>query len=224
MKILSVDTSSAICSISILENEKVIDELNIDNGKTHSETLMPSIMEILQNNNLKISEIDLLSCVIGPGSFTGIRIGVACVKAISEVNNIPIASVTSLETLARIDNSEKNKIVLIDARNNQVYCGVFDKNYNKLEDYMADDILIILEKIKKYNNSIFIGDGSVLHKDIILEKFKYAQFAEFNKQLSKNAGKIAYQKYLKNELKTADTILPIYLRKSQAERMKKRND
>lgn len=221
MKILSIDTSSAICSTAILENEKIKDEINIENGKTHSENLMPNISQILEKNSLNLSDIDLLSCVVGPGSFTGIRIGVASIKAIAQVNNIPVASVTSLETLARIDESEKNKIVLIDARNNQVYCGIFDKNYNQLEDFMADDILAVLEKIKKYDNSIVIGDGAVLHKNIILEILTNAEISNFNKQLATNAGKIAYQKYLKNDLKTADTILPIYLRKSQAERNKR---
>lgn len=221
MKILSIDTSSAICSTAILEDETVIDEINIENGKTHSENLMPIISQILEKNHLKLSEIDLLSVVVGPGSFTGIRIGVASIKAIAEVNKLPVASVTSLEALARIDESEKNKIVLIDARNNQVYCGIFDKNYNQLEDFMADDISIVLEKIKKYDNSIFIGDGAILHKDLINNNFINANISQNNKQYASNSGKIAYKKYLKNDLKSADTITPIYLRKSQAERMKK---
>ena len=90
---------------------------------------MPMIAEILAKNNLKLENIDLISCSIGPGSFTGIRIGVASVKAMAEVNQIPVVGVTSLETLARIDESNKTKVALIDARNNQVYGGIFDENY-----------------------------------------------------------------------------------------------
>lgn len=129
MKILAIDTSSKICSVAILENEEIIDEINLDNGRTHSENLMPMIAEILAKNNLKLENIDLISCSIGPGSFTGIRIGVASVKAMAEVNQIPVVGVTSLETLARIDESENTKVALIDARNNQVYGGIFDENY-----------------------------------------------------------------------------------------------
>ncbi len=129
MKILAIDTSSKICSVAILENEEIIDEINLDNGRTHSENLMPMIAEILTKNNLKLENIDLISCSIGPGSFTGIRIGVASVKAMAEVNQIPVVGVTSLETLARIDESENTKVALIDARNNQVYGGIFDENY-----------------------------------------------------------------------------------------------
>ena len=101
MKILAIDTSSELCSTSILENEVVIDENNLDNGKTHSENLMPLIEELLLRNSVKLADIDLIACSVGPGSFTGIRIGVSSIKAISEVLGVPVAAVTSLETLAR---------------------------------------------------------------------------------------------------------------------------
>lgn len=221
MKILAIDTSSKICSTAILENENLIDEINLDNGKTHSENLLPIISQILERNNLKLSDVDLIACSVGPGSFTGIRIGIASIKAIAEVNNIPIASVTSLETLARIDTSKKIKVCIIDARNNQVYCGIFDEEYNKTEEFIADDILEIIKKIKKYTNIICIGDGAILHKDLLQQNISNVSFSTLNEQIAYNTGLIGYKKYQKNELKNADSILPIYLRKSQAERMKK---
>lgn len=221
MKILAIDTSSKICSCAILEDEKVIDEINLDDGRTHSENLLPIMSELLERNKINLKEIDLISCCVGPGSFTGIRIGVASIKAIAEVHNMKIASVTSLETLARIDESEKIKVAMIDARNNQVYCGIFDNEYNQLEVLMADDIYNVIEILKKYENMIFIGDGAVLHKEKILSNILSAEFSDLNEQRAALGGKTGYKKYLKNDLKTADTILPIYLRKSQAERMKK---
>ena len=130
MKILSVDTSSSNCAVALLEDDNLIDENSLNNGKTHSENLMPLIAELLERNNIELKRIGLITVSVGPGSFTGIRIGIASVKAMAEVHNIKIAGVTSLETLAKIDNSERNKICLLDARNNQVYFGVFDKNYN----------------------------------------------------------------------------------------------
>ena len=159
MKILAIDTSSKICSVAVFADDKVIDEINLDNGKTHSENLMPIVQEILSKNNIELENIGLISCCVGPGSFTGIRIGVSSIKAMAEVYNIPVASVTSLEILARADNSDKTKIALIDARNNQVYCGIFDKDYKILEDFMADDISEIINKItiltKAYNTLFF---------------------------------------------------------------------
>lgn len=220
MKILAIDTSSKICSVAILENEDIIVEINLDNGRTHSENLMPIVSEILLKNNLKLSDIDLISCCVGPGSFTGIRIGVSSVKAMAEVNKIPVASVTSLETLARIDTSHKTKVSLIDARNNQVYCGIFDLEYQKKEEYIADDITKVIEEIKKYDDIICIGDGALLHKDLLVQNISNIEFCDSNEQRAALGGMIAYQKYWKNDFQNADTIVPIYLRKSQAERMK----
>lgn len=221
MKILAIDTSSSVCSTALLENENIIDENNLDNGRTHSENLMPLIEELLNRNNISLKEINLIAVTVGPGSFTGIRIGISTIKPMSEIYNIPIASVTSLETLARNDESNKNKIVLIDARNNQVYAGVFNKEYDLLEEYMADDINEVVKTIKKYENSIIIGDAGILHKEFLKENIKNVEFSNKNKQSSVSTGKIGYKKYINNDLKNADTVLPTYLRKSQAERMKK---
>ena len=222
MKILAIDTSSKICSTSILENENVIDINNLEDGKTHSENLMPLIDELLKRNNLKINDINMIACSVGPGSFTGIRIGISSIKAIAEVLNVKVAGVTSLETLAKnVENPEENIVSLIDARNNQVYCGIFDNNYNKKQEYVADDINKIIEILKQYKNITFVGDGSVLHKELLKEKLSNISFVENNEQSASNVGKMGYKKFLENDLYNADTIMPMYLRKSQAERLKK---
>lgn len=221
MKILAIDTSSKICSVAILENEELIDELNLDDGKTHSENLMPLIDEVLNKNNLNIKQIEMIACCVGPGSFTGIRIGVATVKPIAEVLNIKLASVTSLETLARNVENEETIVSLIDARNNQVYAGIFDKKYNKKEEYLADDINTVIETLRKYNNIICVGNGAELHYDLLNQKLSDVRFVKNNVQSAQNVGKIGYKKILENNLMSADEIVPIYLRKSQAERLKK---
>lgn len=221
MKILSIDTSSSNCATALLEEDKLIDENSLNNGLTHSENLMPLIDELLRRNNTKLKDIDLISVSVGPGSFTGIRIGIATIKAMAEVHNIKVAGVTSLETLARIDESEKNKICLIDARNNQVYFGAFDSEYNLLEEYKADDINTLIDIMKKYENAVLIGNGAVLHKELLEENIKGSVILEDCLQTAENTGKIGYKKFLNENLENADTIMPLYLRKSQAERMKK---
>ena len=222
MKILSIDTTSEICGVAILEDEKLIIDNSVSNGFTHSENLMPLIKEALEKNGMKLSEIDLISCCIGPGSFTGIRIGVSSIKAISEVNNIKIAEVTSLESLAKNIKEEcLTKVSLIDARNNQCYCGIFDNEINLKEEYLADDINVLLEKIEKYTNITFVGNGAVLHKDLILNKIPNAKFENEIKQNAYSCGLIGLKKFKENILKDADSVLPNYLRKSQAERLKK---
>lgn len=221
MKILAIDTSSPICSVAILEDDKLMDKNELNDGRTHSENLMPLLDELLKRNNIEPKDIELIACCVGPGSFTGIRIGVASIKPIAEVLNIKVASVMSLETLARSVEGKNTIVSLIDARNNQVYCGIFDEQYNKKEEYLADDINEIIEVLKKYENICFVGNGAELHKELLTNSLKNVEFSEENNQSAENVGKIGYKKYLENDLCTADTIMPVYLRKSQAERLKK---
>ena len=224
MKILSIDTSSNICSVSLLENNNVIKELNIDNEKTHSEKLMPLVKEIFELTNTNLKQVNLIACDKGPGSFTGIRIGISSVKAMAQVLDIPTFGVTSLEGLAyNVELINGTICSLIDARNNQVYCGIFDNEYNLLEDYLADDINIVIEHLKKYQNITFVGDGSIIHKSLLKDNLCNVQFSEKNKLSSVNIGKCAY-KNLEGCKENADTLLPLYLRKSQAERMKDLNE
>ena len=222
MKILAIDTSSKVCSVSILEDDVVIDEIILDDGKTHSENLMPLLDTLLNHNGVNIQDIEMMSVCVGPGSFTGIRIGVSTVKAIANVLNIKIASVTSLEALARNIEAEKDQIIvpLIDARNNKVYAGAFDSDFNLIEEYMADDINNVIDVLKKYKTVLFIGDGAVVHKDLLTSNFEKALFAKDNKQYSGRVGICGYYKMKKDELVDADSVVPFYMSKSQAERQK----
>jgi len=159
--------------------------------------------------------------ILAHGSFTGIRIGISSIKAIAESLNIPVIDVSSLEALSyNIENIACDTICsLIDARNNQVYCGIFDKKYNLLENYIADDINTVIEILQKYQNIVYVGDGAIFHKDLL----GIINFCYDNVLHSKNIAKCAYSKFKNNDIKTADTISPLYLRKSQAERMKQKN-
>lgn len=221
MRILAVDTSSAICSVALLEDDKLVDEINLDNGKTHSENLMPLVDELITRNSLNVKDIEFVACCVGPGSFTGIRIGVSSIKAIAEVLNVKLASVTSLETLAANVVNEETIVSLVDARNNQVYCGIFDKEYNLKEEALADDINEVITHLKDYQGIIITGNGGEIHKELLEKEIPGVKFADVNVQLAKNVGKIGYKKLKENNVEDADTIIPIYLRKSQAERLKK---
>lgn len=154
MKILSIDTSSDICSVAILENDVLIKELHIDDIKTHSEKLMPLISNIFDKCNLTLDNIDLIACSKGPGSFTGIRIGISTVKAFADSKNIQAIGVSSLDGLAyNIENSGLT-CCLIDAKNNNVYFGLFNNQILKGE-YKAisiDESLEFLTTIDRYQN------------------------------------------------------------------------
>ncbi len=223
MRILVADTSSSVCAVGIFENNKIISENSLDDGKTHSENFMPLVEKTLKDVDLRLDDIDYIAVSVGPGSFTGIRIGIASCKAMAEVKKIKLIPIVSLESLAA-NEINKSKIIcsLIDARNNQVYCGIFDNDINKKESFIADDILVALESIKKYDDIIFVGDGTLMHKEIISQnlKGKKIKFSENNKQKAESLGIIAGKKIEKGEICLPDELIPLYLRKSQAERMK----
>ena len=201
MKILAIDTSSEICGVCILEDNNLIDDNSISNGMTHSENLMPLISEILERNNLKISDIELIACTVGPGSFTGIRIGISTIKALAEVNNIKIAELTSLEVLAGNIINADVKVSIIDARNDQVYCGIFDNENNLIEDMIADSIDNTILKLKRYNNIVCVGNGADKHKDLLKLQINNLEFCDDNIQKAEIVGKLGYKRFLNDDLK-----------------------
>ena len=117
MKILAIDTSSKNAAVAILENQNTIIELNNDDEKTHSQKLMPMIDEAFKKSNLSLDDINLIICCLGPGSFTGVRIGIATAKAFADSKNIPTVGVSSLEALAHNLNQDGLICSLINANN-----------------------------------------------------------------------------------------------------------
>lgn len=224
MKILAVDTSSKICSVCIMEDSEVLLEKHTNDEKTHSQNLMPLIDELFNETNLTLDDINLLACSQGPGSFTGIRIGLATIKAFADAKNIPVVGVTSLESLA-YNITETGLIVsLIDAKNDNVYYSLFSNNgttYNQIGEFKSDSIQNILDDLFIYDDKlIFVGDGSEVHHDKIKSLIKNSVFAEHtqNLQTSISIAKSAYNKFKKGMYGDSDSLLPIYLKKSQAER------
>ncbi|MBQ3408036.1 MAG: tRNA (adenosine(37)-N6)-threonylcarbamoyltransferase complex dimerization subunit type 1 TsaB [Clostridia bacterium] len=224
MKILAIDTSSKVCSVAILEDDNVIFEKHTNDEKTHSQNLMPLIEKLFKQTNLSLDNIDLLSCCLGPGSFTGIRIGIATIKAFADSKKIPVVGVTSLESLAY--NIQKNGLIvsLIDAKNDNVYYSLFSfdgNTYNQIGEYKSDNIQNILDSLSVYDDPLFfVGDGAVLHQEKIQILIKKPEFASDiqNIQTSISIGKSAYNKFMSGISGDSNSILPIYLKKSQAER------
>lgn len=221
MKILSIDTSSTICAVAILEDNKLIKEISQNNGLTHSEKLMPIINQILTETNLQLKDIDLLVCDKGPGSFTGIRIGVATVKAFTDSLNIPSIGISSLEALSY--NAKSNGIIcsLIDARNDNCYYGVFESlegTYSLIDTLSVNNISVILDNLKNIKSPItFVGDGAIVYKDKILESLPNSLFIN-NNDLSAYELGIAGLNHFKSNKKN-DELLPLYLRAPKAQQL-----
>lgn len=158
MKILSIDTSSDICSVAILEDNTVLKELHIDDIKTHSEKLMPLIKNIFDDCKLSLDNIDLIACSKGPGSFTGIRIGIATSKAFSDSQNIQAIGISSLDGLAYNIENKNLTCSIIDAKNNNVYFGLFENKILKGE-YKAcsiDEAIEFLINIGRHRGRHYI--------------------------------------------------------------------
>ena len=219
MKILSIDTASNICSVSILDDYNLIKEISIDDLKTHSEKLMPMIEEIFNKTNLSLNDINLIVCDKGPGSFTGIRIGVATAMSFLDTLEIPSIGVSSLEALAYNEKNEGLICSLIDANNSNVYFSLYelkDNIYSLKEDYCCKNINEIVSLLSKYTSSItFVGDGSINYKDLIIQSIPNSKFSAKNFLSSYSLGLAGYSKYLSNNFQD---LIPLYLRKSQAER------
>ena len=210
MKILCIDTSSKLCSVAILENTTLINKLELDNGLTHSETLMPLIKNLLESCNLSLTDIDLLVSDVGPGSFTGIRIGVATCKAFSDSLNIPCIGISSLEVLAY--NIKNYGIICstINCKNDNCYFALYklqDGIYNVLEEPCAKSVDEVLDLLKQqYSDKTieFVGDG-------IPSKSTNCYLDV------ENLGLAGYKKFI-NTHNTSEELLPLYLKKPQAQR------
>lgn len=231
MKILSIDTASQVCGVSILEDSKLICKLDQDTGRTHSENLMPMIQQAFKQSNLALKDIDLLVCDKGPGSFTGLRIGVATVKAFHDSLAIPCIGISSLEALAYSVKQEGFIISMMDCKNNNCYFALYEfrnSNYTEIIPPIADTVLNALKLCKHYLSSkdyfnsknisiTFVGDGAEIYKDLILNEFKNCILAtpENNFLNSYYVGVAGLDKWKKNKF---DDVLPLYLKKPQAQR------
>ena len=226
MKILSIDTASNVCGVSILDNKKSLCFLDTNTGRTHSENLMPMVQEAFEKTNLKLSDMDLLVCDLGPGSFTGIRIGVATVKAFADSLNIPCSGISSLKTLAYnlIDDSCESDVVcsIIDCKNDNCYFALYefkDGVCSNVINPTADTVEHSLELLKDYSNILFVGDGALIYSDLISNSFDNCHFIDDNSANELNSVSLAmagYDYFSKNG--SDKDLLPLYLRKPQAQR------
>lgn len=225
MKILGLDTSAKTSSVGICEDDKIVDELFLDKGLTHSETILPMIDEILTRNKLSLDDIDALAVNNGPGSFTGIRIGVAVVKGLAFEKDIPCYEVSTLDSIA-FNCKDKNGLVVavMDARRNQVYNANYIVSDGKAEKIIKDRSILIKDlylEISEYDGDVFvIGDGQDKVKEFFEENhmtqdnFKFPDYYD-NLQKGINTSLIAYGDF--ENSKSGEEILPSYLKLSQAE-------
>ena len=211
--ILSIETATTNCSVSLSkEGETFALQEDYDNNYSHAERLHVYIEKILQDNNVSKSDLAAIAVSKGPGSYTGLRIGVSAAKGLCFALNIPLISVPTLESLVKqITVSDGIIIPLLDARRMEVYSAIYSSNHNILRSTKAEilneDIYIeYLDKFPVY----FIGNGVEKAKTIILHN--NAHFIENKLPSANEMGKIAYIKYKKNDIEDVAYFEPYYLK------------
>lgn len=223
---LAFDSVAKIASVALCDGERVLAEYSIDNGMTQSELLLPMAESILSSVGLSFSDVGLYACTTGPGSFTGVRIGVSLIKGLAFGKGVPCVSVSSLESLAENAAGLRGVIVpVMDARRSQVYTAIFEsdgENLTRVSEDMALPLTELSELLKKYEGTpIYLtGDGyGVASSALTSLGIKLCNTPEgIRGQSAASCAKVAYRMY-KNGKAVSDTELaPTYLRLPQAER------
>lgn len=219
MNILCIDTSSVYASCALLKDEQIISEKAILSGLVHSKSIMPLVEQVLDGANMDIEEIDIFSCVAGPGSFTGVRIGVCAIKGLAQAMNKPCYNVNTLDCLKENVPYFKTVCPILDARRGQVYSAVYEDGVM----IRAHDVCLLEDVLDfvKNKKTLFLGDGVKVFKEKIISVLgENAIFAspQHNFLRAASGAYLTLQAYKENKLITYNQLDAIYLRKPQAER------
>ena len=224
MKILGIDTSSLAASVAVIEDDKLICEYTINTKKTHSQKLMPMIENMLNISDIDINDIDLIAVCEGPGSFTGLRIGMSTAKAISHISKQPIITVNSVELLAgSMDMCDKHICSILDAQRTQVYTGKYKYENNELIEVEAVDVKEIDDLLSEISDTeeewIILGEAVYKYKQKINEIDNiFIPSPSHNINRASSLCAIAINKYNKDvDVHNCYSVEPLYIRKSQAE-------
>ncbi|MBU0548412.1 MAG: tRNA (adenosine(37)-N6)-threonylcarbamoyltransferase complex dimerization subunit type 1 TsaB [Candidatus Omnitrophica bacterium] len=214
MKILGIDTTTKFLCLGLYVDGKFY-EYNLETGKNLSVLLVPTIQRVITAAGLKIADIDYFACGLGPGSFTGIRIGLATIKGLSIVRNKPVVGISTLDILAENVLINNTLIVTaIDARRNLIYCSSYKREQGLLKRKSRYSLLSLGEFVKKFTNkTIILGDAAALYSDKMLSLIKGATILHKDYWFPKahNLIQLALAKIKARQFSSAQTVKPIYL-------------
>ncbi|HZK10883.1 MAG TPA: tRNA (adenosine(37)-N6)-threonylcarbamoyltransferase complex dimerization subunit type 1 TsaB [Atribacterota bacterium] len=225
MKILGIDTSTKYCNIGLIEDEDILINYTM-NGlrKKHSSILMPAIKDLFKIMDLKIEEIHGVAVSIGPGSFTGLRIGLSVAKGLSYACSLPLLGIPTLEAMAFSLAGIPNLICpILESNKDEIYDVVFrgGESLHRIMDYKCEDIHSLLARLSPLREKIiFLGDGIKRYRDNIKIKIgKDALFidSQINLPMATNVAFLGLNKLIKKEEDDISKLSPFYLRKSEAE-------
>ncbi|MFK8060392.1 MAG: tRNA (adenosine(37)-N6)-threonylcarbamoyltransferase complex dimerization subunit type 1 TsaB [Polaribacter sp.] len=211
--ILNIETATKNCSVSIAKNGAILAIKELNNGNySHAEVLHPFIVDILKEANLASTEIDAVAVSKGPGSYTGLRIGVSAAKGLCFAFNKPLISLETLTSLAHSISIEEGLIVpLLDARRMEVYAAVYNNQHQQIRDIKAEiiDENSFSEYLKEHK-VYFLGDGAQKCKEIITHK--NSVFIDDKFPSAREMAILSYAKYKKNDIEDVAYFEPFYLK------------
>ena len=238
MRVLAIDSSGLTATVAVVEDTQTVAEYTINYKKTHSQTLLPMIDEVVKMTELDLNTIDAIAVAGGPGSFTGLRIGSATAKGLGFALNKPLIHVPTVDGLAyNVYGCVDIICPIMDARRNQVYTGIYtfskkagtkegsnlvEPVFQVIKMQMAVSIEELAERLNRYRRPVvFLGDGVPVYENILAEKltvpYSFAP-AYMNRQRAAVVGTLGIQYYKAGKFETAEEHRPDYLRVSQAER------
>jgi tRNA threonylcarbamoyladenosine biosynthesis protein TsaB len=221
--ILSVDTTTPAGSVALLKGPLLIGEIGQDSPVTFSARLLPAIQFLLESNECEIQEVEGFAVAVGPGSFTGIRIGLSTVKSFAYSSSRPIAPVSTLTALAKKVQNSQNLLIcpLLDAKKREIYAALFESKQGRLNELIPQGAYspdALFSRLPAHRVIHFIGSGVPVCRSAIFQYFKdKARFSKRTPFIACEVGLIGYEMLRKNGGKNIHEIEPLYLRKSQAE-------
>lgn len=222
MPIIAIETATMVGSIAIIDDERVISEITLNVRATHSEKLMSAIDHLLNISGLTLDGMDCVAVSIGPGSFTGLRIGLSAAKGLTCASGKPLIGVPTLDALAlNIPFSGRLVCPILDARKGEVYAAIYKpdgSDLSKLTDDMAVNPAILAEMLKE--ETIFLGDGINPYEILLKERLKdLYNKAPLPLQIPRasNVAMLALERLERGELDDPFALVPRYVRKSETE-------
>ena len=221
MKLLALDTSTSVLTAAVCGDARLLAETYVDCGRAHSERLMATVDWLLNQASLTLRDLDGLAVAVGPGSFTGLRIGVSAMKGLAFAMELPLVPVSTLDALAQ-GSAIANGMVcpLLDARMKEVYAAVYRFEQGRREKTLDDRVAPIDAVLDELGEGpvLFVGDGAALYGDRIRERMPAARFGPL--AVGPRASAVAVEALAKLSMggtNPAADVSPVYLRKSQAE-------
>lgn len=218
MRLIAIETATLIGSIAIADDEKLISELTLNIKATHSEKLMAAIDHLMELSGLTLNDMDAIAVSIGPGSFTGLRIGLSAAKGLSYGSGKPLIGIPTLDALAsNLSFSRYLVCPILDARKGEVYTAIYSKN-EKVVDDMAVKPASLIEMIKE--DTVFLGDGVSAYRSLLKDQLgDLYHEAPLPLQLPKasNVAMLALKRLRNNDVDDPFALVPRYIRKSEAE-------